>query len=392
MRKTRYALELSFFLMICSCNQKAQFFPLKTEKSFSNNKSHQHIVIANSANNLDSLANSVKRYSKSNLILCKNEIRIFFYKETWDTPRYFKSNDDDCNFDSEYIGCHTDDIISVLESDAKQKNKWNFTVRKNRDSDWKKYPFEFNCRKKQNNNKSIVTSPIAEFATDAKYSPKSGLIITAIDSLKYAEKNCCILSPKQGFMAYNAANGKVIGTVKRIGNKETNNQFTYEIYFVSENQKIQLKDYSEIGYEIFALNFTDSINGFVKIKNQHLDIWFRLNEINQLGFKAVTWMDYMVLNSKNVLGYYAKEPGLRIRTKPNTTGEIIGSAMGDLFEIKLTKNISGQWAKVMVIKYKEHPCNTELDEKANIEYKSEGWMKVIDDNGTPNLWSYSRGC
>ncbi|MEE9406955.1 MAG: SH3 domain-containing protein [Polaribacter sp.] len=412
-------IYISILLTIFSCNKKTEFFPLKTEESFSNNKRHQHIVVANSATNLDSLAHTIKRYSMSNIDLCKNDIRIFFYKETWDTPRDFKSNDDDCNFGSEYIGCHTDDIICVLESGANQKNKyfsfafdplkaldyWSFTVRKNRDSDWKQYPFEFSCGKKQKINKVTVTSPIAEFVADIAHNDtianvllnkrkllKSGIIITAIDSLKYAKKNCCILSPKDGFTAYSAPNGKEIGKVKRIGNKETNNQFAYEIYFVSENQKIKLTDYSEIGYEIFAFNFTDSVNGFVKLKNQHLNIWFRLNEINHLGFKAVTWMDYMVLNSEKVLGYYAKKPGLRIRTKPNTTGKIIGSVKGELFEIKLTKNISGQWAKVMVTKYKEHPCNTELDEKANIEYKSEGWMKVIADNGTPNLWSYSRGC
>ncbi len=222
--------------------------------------------------------------------------------------------------------------------------------------------------------------------------PNKGVIITKIDSLKYSKKICCILSPEQGFTAYNKPNGKVIGKIKRIGSIEKNDQFAYEIYFVSENENIKLTDYVQVGYEILALTFTESIDGFVKIKNQTTPIWFSVDEVKQLGFKVVNWIDYMVLNSKKVLGYYAKEPGLRIRTEPNNVSKIIGSVQGDLFEIKLTKNISGQWAKVKITKHKEHPCNTDLDKEANIEYKTEGWMKIIDDNGEPNLWSYGKGC
>ena len=220
----------------------------------------------------------------------------------------------------------------------------------------------------------------------------NGIIITEIDSLKYSEKNCCILSPEKGFTAYNEPNGKVIGKIKRLGSKEKNDQFAYEIYLVSENKNLKLNEYSQIGYEIFALNFINSINGFVKIKSQSINMWLKISEINQLGFKAINWIDYMVLNSEHVLGYYSKEPGLRLRTKPDISSEIIGSVRGDLFEIKLTGEVLGQWAKVKITKYKEHPCNTELSEIENIEYKSEGWLKIIDDNGEPNLWNYSRGC
>lgn len=161
---------LCFLLLSISCKQKTEFFPLKTEESFSNKKSYQHIVVAHSVKNLDSLAHTIKSYSKSNISLCDSDILIFFYKETWDTPRDFVSNDDDCNFGSEYIGCHTDDIISVLDSDWQQKNKWRFRVRENRDSDWIDYPFESDCKEEQKSNKVIVTYPTAEGVADLKYS------------------------------------------------------------------------------------------------------------------------------------------------------------------------------------------------------------------------------
>jgi len=243
-----------------------------------------------------------------------------------------------------------------------------------------------------NGTEEYFKGEIKNNTTKKRQTPNKGIIITKIDSLKYSKKNCCILSPEQGFTAYNKPNGKIIGKITRIGSIEKNDQFAYEIYFVSENENIKLTDYVQVGYEISALSFTESIDGFVKIKNQATTIWFSVDEIKQLGFKVVNWIDYMVLNSKKVLGYYAKEPGLRIRTEPNTVSKIIGSVRGDLFEIKLTKNISGQWAKVKITKYKEHPCNTDLVKETNVEYKTEGWMKIIDDNGEPNLWSYGKGC
>ncbi len=155
--KTRRIWTLSlvgvFILAIIIDNiilKKMEFFPLESETYIYNKLIQKHIVIANPSKNLDSLAFSIERYSKSNFSLCEivekeNYLRVFYYKETWDTPRDFKSNDDDCNFDSEYIGCHTDDIICVLEKDQKQKNRWKFTVRKNRDSEWVHYPFEIKC-------------------------------------------------------------------------------------------------------------------------------------------------------------------------------------------------------------------------------------------------------
>jgi len=145
---------LGIFILAAIINtdflKKMEFFPLESETSSEHGNIYQHIVIANPSKNLDSLASRIKKYSKSNFNLCaitekNNGFRFFFYEETWDTPRDFKSTDDDCNFDSEYIGCHTDDIIGILEKDRKQKNKWEFSIRKNLNSDWIYYPFKVKC-------------------------------------------------------------------------------------------------------------------------------------------------------------------------------------------------------------------------------------------------------
>ena len=52
----------------------------------------------------------------------------------------------------------------------------------------------------------------------------------------------------------------------------------------------------------------------------------------------------------------------------------------------------GPWTKVKVKKYREHPCTTGLSQNEIVEYELEGWVKIVDDNGRPNVWYYPRGC
>ena len=221
---------------------------------------------------------------------------------------------------------------------------------------------------------------------------KSGIIVPDTAAIKNSETMCCILSPPEGFSVYDNPKGNVIGTLKRMGNIEKDDQVPYKIYLVVGDKKVKVNKYREIGYELYAINFIDSIDGFVKVLDREKNYWLSVSEINNQGFIIESWMEHLIKKSETVLGYYANEPGLRVRKQPNVTSEIIGSVRGDLFEINLTTNINGKWCRVKITKYKEHPCNSELSDDQNIEYKTEGWMKIIDDNGEPNLFSYTRGC
>lgn len=77
--------------------------------------------------------------------------------------------------------------------------------------------------------------------------------------------------------------------------------------------------------------------------------------------------EHLINQSADVLGYYAKDSGLNLRKEPNAKSDIIGSVRGELFEIKLTHQTSGQWCKVKITKHKEYPCETALNEKENTE-------------------------
>lgn len=221
---------------------------------------------------------------------------------------------------------------------------------------------------------------------------KRGLILPKISEPHYPDKFCCVLSPTEGFAVYDQPSGKVIGKIARVGNVKNDDQVAYHLYLVKTQSQVELENLVEVGYEIRALKYVDSKKGFVKIQIPNSAVWLKISELQKQGFEPVNWLYHLIKNSDHVLGYYANEPGLQIRKEPNISSEIMGSVRGELFEIKLTSEVSGQWCKVKVTKYREHPCNTDLTEDKNIEFHSEGWIKIIDDQGESNLWSYPRGC
>lgn len=217
----------------------------------------------------------------------------------------------------------------------------------------------------------------------------SGLILPIDKQVIHSEKYCCVLSPSNGFSVYDESEKK-IGVIK-MKNRSENEQNKYSIFFINSKLNLEYTDIDEIGYELYSLSFVNQKNGYLKLKGKQ-NYWFKIDDIKKNQFKPIAWIDFLLDNSDEVLGYYAKDPGLNIRKEPNNQSEIIGSVKGDLFQLKLSKTIAGNWCRVEIIKYREHPCETNLEEKDNIELRYSGWAKIIDDSGMPNIWNYTRGC
>jgi len=210
------------------------------------------------------------------------------------------------------------------------------------------------------------------------------------------EEICCIYSPKNGFKVYAQPNGEIIGLLTRNVEQNVGNLSSYRIYFVDYKAKtetqIGLEYFQEIGYEVWAITYSERRDGFVKIKYETQDLWLNEKEMEKVGFSLVEWQTFLADNVDNLLGYYANESGLNLREKPNPDSKIIKTLKGDTVEISPTKEHNGIWTKVKVIVRKEHPCGTDLMEEENIIEELGGWIKIVDDNGLPNLWYYSRGC
>ena len=210
------------------------------------------------------------------------------------------------------------------------------------------------------------------------------------------EEICCIYSPKNGFAVYDQPNGEEIGQLTRNVEQNVGDQSSYRIYFVDSKARtetqIGLQYFQEIGYEVWALTYTERKDGFVKIKYETQNFWLKESELQKVGFSLVEWQSFFTDNVDNLLGFYANDPGLNLREKPNTDARIIKKLKGDTVQISPTKEHKGLWTKVKVTISKEHPCGTDLTEEKNIIEELEGWIKTVDDNGLPNLWYYSRGC
>ena len=224
---------------------------------------------------------------------------------------------------------------------------------------------------------------------------KSGLILP---DFRIVDENevCCIFVPKDGFNVYDSPKGQKIGTFIRLTDSKQDDQAPYKLYLYKPEKKVrelfELSNFQEIGYEIWALTFIDRKDGFIQVIGNKSNYWLEEKEIAKKGFKTETWQNFLFEKVGDLLGFYAKDPGLNLREKPDTNSKIISTLKGDLFEITPTAENIGGWTKVKVKKYREHPCSSDLNEIEIIEFELEGWIKIVDDNGQPNVWYYSRGC
>ncbi|WMN12784.1 SH3 domain-containing protein [Marivirga salinae] len=196
---------------------------------------------------------------------------------------------------------------------------------------------------------------------------------------------CCIYIPNSGLRIYDEPNGVSIGKLT-LGSSDNNTE-AYQSYIQIGSQRSDF-DYSNlhmVGYEIMAIVYTDIIDDFVGIKNGY---WLSITELKSKGLVLTTWMEYLI-NKDGVLGWYANEPGLNLRTEPNTGSEILATLKGTLWEITPINETRGLWCKVKVKEYREHPCMGEGD---LIVRTITGWIKLLSDEQTPNVWNYSKGC
>ena len=94
---------------------------------------------------------------------------------------------------------------------------------------------------------------------------------------------------------------------------------------------------------------------------------------------------------------YHSYANFRVRTKPDISADVLIKLRESglhtkppFHEITFTGKHKGNWAEIKVNEYKgEFGCfgDTKPNKKTLL-----GWIKLIGDDGLPNLWFYSRGC
>lgn len=143
----------------------------------------------------------------------------------------------------------------------------------------------------------------------------------------------------------------------------------------------------QIGYEIDGLVVKKETDGFLKIMYTEGDLiaWVSLVEIKKAGFIYYPWKQFMVSSGQT---FFTTNYGMNVRQKPSINEPVVIMVKGDQFEIELTGKTKGLWAEVVIKEFDSVYCeaphqliNTFL-----------GWMKILDDEGYPNVWFYPRGC
>lgn len=220
-----------------------------------------------------------------------------------------------------------------------------------------------------------------------------GLIIPPPDVSAYGEL-CCLYFPDATLDLYNAPGSEIVAKLSRKkdenGKPDPNSLLLQDI----NGQNAETLDYTyldEINGEIAGIFYTERSNGFIRIFGNKGNYWLKITDIESTGFRVMGWQEHMSEVAGQVLGYYANEPGLNLRTSPSAGAAKILTLKGDLFEITPTKEHKGNWTRVKIKKYKQHPCEG-LSEEENLEYEKEGWVKIVDDSGSPNVFNYTRGC
>lgn len=200
---------------------------------------------------------------------------------------------------------------------------------------------------------------------------------------------CCVYVPSTGIHIYDKPNGVILGEIVQDPEQFKNGR-SHKIFLDLNGQSkpIGHLNVKAVEDEITALVYVEQNSNFVMLNN---GCWIKVSELEEKGLKIVNWMQYLISQSPNVIGYYANNPGLNLRKKPSKQSELILILKGDLMEIKLTKEIKGLWCKVIVTKYSDHPCASKgnFDETKLSTYT--GWIKLLSDDQTPNI-SYYKSC
>jgi len=202
---------------------------------------------------------------------------------------------------------------------------------------------------------------------------QNGLIVTVFDPNKPLIYR---LAPDNGFPIYDKPNGNKIGVFTNHKVIVNNDELPYD--------RVRIR---QISYHNKAITYFERKDGYVRIVSDTMNCWLNEDEIIKNNFKIREWQDFLISNKNNVLGYFAD--GLNLREAPSTDSKILITLKGFNLKIEPTNESNGLWTKVKVIKYKLDPCEGDLG--GNIEYTLEGWIKIVDDNGLPNVW-YEISC
>lgn len=163
------------------------------------------------------------------------------------------------------------------------------------------------------------------------------------------------------------------------------NQY-YNLYLVLNDNKVKvkvnIKDLFEINYEGTCLKYYEEIGDYFECLINIYDggVWINSKELIKYGFSPIDWKTFLISEDRCYHPISLKEILIH-----NNEDNIIDTLRRGENVVKLINEIKNDYVKVEI--YKENESGGCSDIKTG-----SGWIKIIDNNGRPKIFFYTRGC
>lgn len=155
--------------------------------------------------------------------------------------------------------------------------------------------------------------------------------------------------------------------------------------------RVKDKDLAELAPLGFCLKIFAAEKNFVRVlvNSTGRGCWISLDELGYLRYSAKDWMTWM--SSQKCLFYPMVDVGVNLRSAPDAQSTKLALLKGLSYGITLSGKTEGYWAEVSAARYASAPCKNPSSVANPLETQT-GWLKILDDAGTPNIWCFPRGC
>jgi len=235
---------------------------------------------------------------------------------------------------------------------------------------------------------SIVATSFAQYRTGLIL-PKNFIESNRRDSF------CCVLFPDSDIFLYEKPAGKKVGRICRKGDPNDDENYYDSLYFKLKKQRPKLigkELLREIGFDTYCYGFDDIENGYVRIFTTYSNFWISVYELHKMDYALFSWKDFILHTTGKLPGFYPKQEGMNLMSKPNLGSKVITNMKGEEYEITPTGQVNGNWCKVTVKHYKKNPCIADKNDEPNLLKSFVGWIQIVDTSGNPLIWFYTHPC
>jgi len=229
---------------------------------------------------------------------------------------------------------------------------------------------------------ALGTSTAAQSATELLYNPDWGIGIIG------PARSETLSFPDKAITLYDAPFGN-----KKYVLWEINN---YYLVFGSEKEMsdktvpsgiVNGKDWIEVTKGGACLKYYQQRGSYflILIYSSFQEFWISSSELQKVNFYVIDWMSFLL--AKKTGFYPATEKGLVLREEPNPKSKGVIWLKNINYLITLSGKTEGQWAEVKVT-WPRFGLGGKEVAKSRTYYK--GWIKMLDDDGSPNIWFYTR--